>query len=362
MATLLSTIVPTPVSDVVALGARPEVGVNAHLTWSSYSDRDRDVVLDKLAQAGVGWIRIDVGWQTLEEAGPGLDSAWYLDRLDRIVDGARRRDLQVLVTFLSTPSGANDGAGPSVPPADPASYADALGRLAAHFDGRVAAWEIWNEANQPAFWNGSVDQYVALLGLAAASVRAASPSSVVVLGGTSYNDDGWIESVYERGGRGSFDVVATHPYPAPADAPPDAAVSDAMWTLDHVKAVRDVMDAHGDSSLPIWFTEFGWSSHDSAGMPAWSRGVSAETQATYLVKTLEIVTATYPYVTHVFWYNDRDRTDADPHNDHFGLLTSDLGMKPAYVALASFLGHLVQMPFGASLASAIRGGSAIPFG
>ncbi len=77
---------------------------------------------------------------------------------------------------------------------------------------------------------------------------------------------------------------------------------------------------------------------------------------------VEIVTATYPYVTHVFWYNDRDRTDADPHNDHFGLLTSDLGMKPAYVALASFLGHLVQMPFGASLASAIRGGSAIPFG
>lgn len=327
-----------PAADsVFASSESPVVGVNSHVHWMSYNESDRAIVLDYLAAAGVRWIRIDIGWQSLEEAGRGLESAWYLQHVSATVDAARARGIHVLAMFWATPRWANGGAGPNVPPVHASDYADAAGRLARALAGRVEAWEVWNEPNQHEFWTGTAEEYAGLLRLTSAAIRSADPAALVVMGGTAYNDTGWLSDVYVAGVHGAFDVLATHPYLAPSDAPPETPDDGQIWTLAHVEAVRSLMVANGDSSIPIWFTEFGWSSHASPDEPPWRRGVSPNLQADYLVRTLRFVGSRYPYVDKVFWYDDRDRTDADIHNNNFGLLTVDLQPKPSYHALSTYL-------------------------
>jgi hypothetical protein len=322
-----------------ALEQRPAVGVQFHATWSDYTDAQRAEVLDKLAAAGVKWVRIDLGWASLEERGPGLTSQWYLELADRAVDQARARGLRVLCTLWATPGWANGNAGRNVPPSDPGAYARAAAFAAAHFRGRVAAWEVWNEPNLPDFFAGDAGRYAQLLRAAYPAFKGADPGALVLLGGPSENDTDWLRAVYAAGAQGAFDVLATHPYMGVADAPPELPDDGSRYTISHVAAVHELMRANGDGAKPIWFTEFGWSSHPNwPGVENWNRGVSPELQADYLVRSLRYIGANYPYVTNVFWYNERNLASGVVQLDNYGLLNRDLSPKPAYTALKDYLG------------------------
>jgi len=94
------------------------------------------------------------------------------------------------------------------------------------------------------------------------------------------------------------------------------------------------MASHGDGDKPIWFTEFGWSSHPGDTEVNWLRGVSEATQAAYLTRTAELVGRQMPYVTRMYWFTDRDLPGGDVQNRNYGLFRSDLSAKPALAALA----------------------------
>jgi polysaccharide biosynthesis protein PslG len=321
-------------------GPRPAFGVNFHAGWTDYTNEQRLMVLDKMAAAGVDWVRVDIGWSTFEEHCRGCYSQWYIDILDLTVDAARARGIDVLGMLWRTPDWANGGAGVYAPPTDPAEYGRAARWAAEHFRGRVAAWEVWNEPNEDYFWTGSTQDYARLVQAAYPGFKAGDPGATVVLGGPAYNDTEWLTGLYEAGIHGSFDVMATHPYQAPADLPPEEADTggENIWLLSHVTAVRDLMARYGDGHKEIWFTEFGWSAHGNwAGVPPWDRGVTEAQQATYLVRTLEYMAANHPYVTKLFWYNERNRGTSDVHLDNYGLLTRSLSPKPVYDAVKRYL-------------------------
>lgn len=325
-------------TPVPRLADEPAVGAQFHATWTNYTDRDRVVILDRLAAAGLEWVRIDVGWSGFEPEAPGVIDPWYAGRVDRAVDEARARGLRVLVTAWLTPPWANGGAGERHPPTDPADYARFLTWAAERYEGRVDAWEIWNEPNLTEFWKGDVARYASLLEAAYPAVKAGDPGALVVLGGPAYNDTDFLAALYDLGIQGSFDVMATHPYQGFANAPPETPDDGTRGTLAHVGAVRDLMVAHGDGGLPIWFTEFGWSAHPTApGAPNWQWGVTEAEQGDYLVRTLRWVATHAPYVTHVFWYNERAQDTGDAHLDGFGLLTHELDPRPVYEALRAYL-------------------------
>jgi polysaccharide biosynthesis protein PslG len=94
------------------------------------------------------------------------------------------------------------------------------------------------------------------------------------------------------------------------------------------------MRRHGDEAKDIWLTEFGWSSHPNTGRePDWMRGVSLQQQADYTVRAIRLVRASYPYVTNMLVYNDRNRTSGNVHLDNYGVLYYDVSEKPLYRAL-----------------------------
>ena len=316
------------------------MGAQFHCTWSFYSNPSRAAVLDELAAAGVRWVRIDVAWDGIEDSVKGARNPWYTAMVDYCVDQARQRNLNVLVTLWLTPGWANGGRSSNVPPTNPQDYADFARWAASHWAGRVAAWEIWNEPDPSQdFWQGSVQQYVSLLRAAYPAFKAGDPAAKVLLGGPASNDDGWIGQVYAHGGRGSFDVVATHPYQGLADAPPERADDGHRWWFTHLPAVRDVMIANGDGNKPVWFTEFGWSAHPNApDTPNWHRGVTAEQQADYFIRAIRYTTANYPYVPVMFWYKERAQPGSgNVHEEGYALLNGDLSRRPVYTRLKSFL-------------------------
>lgn len=321
------------------VAGEPAVGVNVHATWSDMDASTLAAGYKKLAAAGVRWVRIDMGWKSFESKGPGQVAKWYVRKSDLAVNQARAHGLHVLAMLWSTPKWANGNKTRNVGPSDPAQYARFAGWAAKHFAGRVEAWEMWNEPNLNGFWAGkNPARYAALARAAYPAIKEADPAATVVLAGIAYNDTDYLKALYNDGIRGSFDVLATHPYPGLADQPPEAPDDGTEYTLAHVQAVHQLMVDHGDATKPIWFTEFGWSTHrNTTSTPGVRRGVSDKTQGDYLVRTLRWIAVNARYVTNVFWYTERDETSGNIHVDNYGLLTYDLMPKASYRTLSTHL-------------------------
>lgn len=338
IASLLAVTAGSVASAEARSTSRPQVGTNFHVMWSDYTNDERLEAIRRLADAGVEWVRVDMGWVTYEEAGKGVYSQWAWDRADFVVDNLRANGIKVLGMLWATPGWANGGQKREVPPSDPADYGDIAFKAAQHFKGRVDAWEVWNEPNLDYFFKGTAADYVRLLKAAYPRFKAGDPNAQVVLGGVSYNDTKYLRRLYELGAQGHFDVMATHPYLGVADAPPETPDDGTIWTMVHVKAVHDLMTEFGDGAKKIWFTEFGWSTHENwSGISNWERGVTKQKQADYLIRSIELMASKFPYVTNMFWYNERNEQHGHPQIDNYGLMYRDLSPKPAYTALQEYL-------------------------
>ncbi len=166
-----------------------------------------------LAQAtalGAHWVRVFAPWPDLEPS-PGVHSAYWLGEYDRLFDSLPT-GTHAIVDFVDTPSWESGSAASNAPPSNPADYANILHFLAGQWSGHVAAYEIWNEEDQPLWWAGAPDPaaYTRLLQAAYPAVKSADPAAKVVLGGLTGNDYNFLEGVYQAGGKGYFDAVGVH--------------------------------------------------------------------------------------------------------------------------------------------------------
>jgi hypothetical protein len=258
------------------------------------------------------------------------------------------------MTLWCTPRWASSAEGAeyvtrAAPPRDLDDYRRIAQWASEHWAGRVAAWEIWNEPDLPAFFGGDVGGYVDLLEAGHAGIEAGDPSAEVVLGAPVPNDVDWLRALYQRGAADHFDVMATHPYSVPLNRPPE--MDDGSFAgLPSVDAVKRLMKRYGDGDKPIWFTEFGWSTHANDGDETkWQRGVTEQEQADYITRAIRYIACERSYVDKAFIYVERDRplpAEFGPHTEHvsrFGLLDENLEPKPAYDALAAVLTSPVDL-------------------
>ena len=149
------------------------------------------------------------------------------------------------------------------PPAD--AYADFMRRLAAHFRGRVGAYEIWNEPDEGIFWEGEAtpDAYAALLKPAYSAVKSADPAAKVGVGGL-VGQRFWLRrGALPVGRQGLLRLRrrahrhGLQPAPTRGRRPRrDGRIS--RWSFTGYREVRASMLDHGDDK-PIWMTELGWS-------------------------------------------------------------------------------------------------------
>jgi Bacterial Ig domain len=296
----------------------------------------------QVSALGVRWVRGFVNWGDAEPTRGRIDSA-YLAAIDggmySLPPGTR-----VILDVVGAPAWETGSSQPNAPPRRASDYAAFMSALAAHFRGRVAAWEIWNEEDLQQFWAGAPDPaaYVRLLRATYPVIKAVDPGSTVVLGGLTGNDYPFLDGVYAAGGKGYFDVVGVHtdtacnlnsPYVFLRNRGGDGRIN--QWSFLAYRAVHATMLAHGDDK-PIWMTEIGWNtSTGSCSHGTWAgqknAGVSYEQQAQYLLQAYHCL-AGDPYVQVALWFGLQD----GPAGDHFGLLDAGLNRKPAFDALADY--------------------------
>src|SRR5436190_5842175 len=260
---------------------------------------------------------------------------------------------------------AGDPANPPTTPAAIAQFAAFIGQAAVHFKGQVAGWEIWNEEDAPKWWAGmpaldedhpnrDASQYVPLLKAAYPAVKAADPAAPVVLGGLTGNDYKFVQSVYDNGGGGAFDAVATHTDTGCAISSPYGYFRDtpggpiSQWSFLGYRAVHDVMAAHGDGAKAIWLTEIGWASYTGtcqvgkwAGQKA--AGVTEADQAKFTTQAFHCM-AQDPYVAKVLLFTLNDANESDPMFGTYGAVRINGQHKPLFGAFQAFAARGDTLP------------------
>jgi hypothetical protein len=323
-------------------------GVNEPLGWPSLYPPERlERSLSAMAEAGIGWVRLNWAWKDIQPQEHILDYA-HLDDIARIAAEHQIEILPILMTVPAWSSTAPDelkAARGSLSPVDRYQPADINDWLAyvrnavERYDGdgiddapgspRMDYWEVWNEPNISPFWPPapSAAEYLAFLMATHQAIREADPTVKVILGGLAnagFNGDGssYLQDLYELGAAPYFDVVSIHIYSYPEHG--------AGPVLSIVERVRALMDTNGDTGKPLWLTEIGWSDAPNAwGAPT----VSQDTMATYVS---DVLSAPLP-VDLIFWYNFRNIFPNSTEVEHnFGLIHADYTPKPAFEAYARF--------------------------
>ena len=149
MKTLLSTrgrfgfLTAVVVACAAATVSASTFGVNAHVP--------QDDVVDQIDKAGIGWVRVDFRWSTVEAERDVYD--WK--RYDALLDRLEARGLRVYAGLGSTPAWATSGSESSGVPDDPNQWQEFCYLAASRYRGRVDAWGLWNEPNLNRFWEGT---------------------------------------------------------------------------------------------------------------------------------------------------------------------------------------------------------------
>ncbi len=360
---------------VLACGLRPTPGPNEAPTpgpsptpwpWPSshpafgvlivYFDPGLDLkraeaVLDAAVAVHAQWVRIGFIW-ALAEPQPGV---YNLAPFDDLIGRALNRGLRVLPVVTGTPAWASarpDAADPyAFPPTAqpiPATGGDGYAALtafaahiAAHYRGRITAWEFWNEPDMPPSLHDldgdgtSADEYAAMLAAFAAGIRQGDPQAQVVLGGLAQGSPetgctpGYLEALLRDPAHPAgevFDILNFHTnflFPA------------AMQ--ERIAANQATVRRWTGAEVPVWVTETSYPSDPPHQNLAAYRGGEAA-QARYVRDALAAQWAAGAQV--VFWatlHDDRPTTsESDPYK-HAGLYTYDLRPKAAAHALAQWL-------------------------
>lgn len=336
---LLAQLAVASAAAQLAVETGSPFGVNVHAP----ENEQLVLLLDRAAEAGVGWVRIDFVWAAIEPE-PGIER-WRA--YDAIAAAARERGLAVLAILAYTPAWATDGAAISGVPRQVATWSDFCYRAAARYRGVIDHWEIWNEPNLRRFWSGSRSEYVErILRPAAQAIRAANPEARI--GGPALAHHvgegrdwhGWLLDVLREAGD-ELDFLTHHAY----DLEDPAGVlrrltavtpfgrDPARWG-ELEPSLREVLAVAG-FDRPVWLTETGWVT---------SRRDESR-QADHYAHFLDLWLAGGPapvWPARVFFYELQD--DPDPSVPKFGLLRPSGRRKPAFGVLRERLAAYAPPP------------------
>ncbi|MEX2315427.1 MAG: cellulase family glycosylhydrolase, partial [Thermomicrobiales bacterium] len=314
--------------------------------------------LDLAAESGCEWMRLQFTWSDLEPT-RGADISHRLDAYDRVVNHARARGIKLLVDVTHPPVWARTG--DRRVPADPAAFGSFMARLVAHFEGRVAAWQLWNEPNLIDETNGIIDPtgFLPLLRAGSQAVRAADPDALVVFPGLAPTsmmyadwavaDDWYLEALLSLNhGEAAryFDVLGVQGYGAgnhPDTYFPGNLAGNPAWIdhpefyFRHIERLRTVMLDLGLGEIPLWITEMGWPAGNTAAVYGYGEYVDRALQAEYLTRAFEIVRTEWHWVENAFvWHlNAAAYGGAGSAFAGFSLTDADGTPRPAYDAISS---------------------------
>jgi polysaccharide biosynthesis protein PslG len=358
---------PLPVLDPQRVGlqlytnlGRPE--------WDYYLQRTREV--------GVGWIKVQANWAFLQPNGADAN-AEVMRTFEINLETASQYGYKILLSVAKAPPYLRSVQGDDAPPDNPQELVNFLNLMFTQTKiGEVVdAIEIWNEPNLKREWNTNAlpfggEGYMQLFAPAYQAIKAYRSDIIVVTAGLaptgtspfSIDDRTYLSQMYAAGlGQYTDVVVGVHPYAW--GNPPDVrcCVDDPnrgwddnphFYFLDNLDAPREIMNANGHGSVPIWVTEFGYATWRdlSVGLPdpqennLWMNYLTPEDQANYTIRAVEIMQKERSDVGVVFLWNLNFANELTVNNRQeivaYSLMLPDDIKRPLYFLLpAAFTGR-----------------------
>mgnify|MGYP005816973869 CR=1 FL=1 len=287
-----------------------------HVALPGYALTPADI--DRMADAGIGWLSIDLAWTRIQPDPQGpMDFAYF----DALIDAANRRGLKVVGKL-----GAGYNGNRPIAPAwtrhlDQTAYLAALNDYAqatvSHFAGRIPSFALENEFNIPnvhtligwrvGIWTSEfMDQVMQTL---AGAVHRNAPGAEVMISVTPF---AFFESSIERMNHLiDYDVVGVHTYPV--GFIPDLSLAAALKD--------QIARAHTASQgRPVVILETGMHTERAP----WTE----QLQADYLSTISQAAQAAG--ACGIFFYQYLDNPEEAGREGHFGLLHADRSPKLAW--------------------------------
>lgn len=279
----------------------PEYGVQAFLWWRpDIAARDLELI-DGL---GFGWVKQTFAWRDIETNEKGQYDWWKPDKVVQQVEDA---DLKLLVRLDRQPFWSQEEPYPpleNAPPADLQDFADFCGDVASRYQGRIAAYQVWNEPNLTREWGMEVPDpgaYTELLKVCYEAIKAADPEAVVISAGLSptgvgppeaIEDTTFLQGMYDAGAADYFDVLGVNApgYAAPPEMSPEEGerqFGHRSFVFRRVEDMRDIMVQNGDGAKQVAILEMGWMLKQELHPTYTWHGVTEAQQADYLVRAYE---------------------------------------------------------------------------
>ncbi|MCB9435733.1 MAG: LysM peptidoglycan-binding domain-containing protein [Anaerolineales bacterium] len=320
---------PTP-ADTTG-GTAPNVpfayGVDVEVVGENL---DMARVAERVVELGASWVKQEIRWEAYESSKGVIDYA----SLDTLIDTLDATGANILLTVTTAPSWSHNYIGDGeAPPTNYQDYADFVAALATRYGDRIDAYEIWRQPNLRQNWNNKPlggAEYVSMLRLAYAAIKAADTNAIVVTAGlapTGLNDGTnavddrvFLSQMYQAGVADYSDAIGAHPYGWAN--PPDSTCCGnnpviSQWDnhpsfffLETLQDYYAIMLENEDTATFIWVTEFGWGSSDNFPVevsPDFSfvEAVSLDEQSQYTMRAFTLG-RTLDYVGPMFIWNLND--------------------------------------------------------
>ncbi len=331
-------------------------GFQAHM-WDA-NGQAKDMIAGIAKNAGFNWVKQQVEWSAVERA-PGQ---YDFGELDAIVNASNAKGLNVLLSVVHAPAFLR-GPTTGLMPADNGTFQALMLTMSSRYQGKVQAYELWNEENldrETGTGNVNPGTYLALLKAGYAGVKAGDGQARVLLGapsptganvpGVSMDDLEYLRELYAVNGgevKQYFDALGAHPsgFSIPPDCTPDTPQCSlsggynnhpSFFAFYRVGQYHDVMVQNGDGDRKIWFTEFGYDSTD-APPPGYEYGkyISEQQQGEFLVRAFQ-KSRELGYVGGMIVWNLNFQPFVPMSSEKwgFGVLRPDWSPRPAYTMLA----------------------------
>jgi hypothetical protein len=273
-----------------------------------------------LDELGSVWIRRTFDWEDIEPE----EGRWDFAQWDAYVDGAKAAGKKILATLAYDVGwiyGEKEARRNIIPEKIP-YYLRYVETVVRRYRGRIDAFEIWNEPNNPFyFWKGSDRDFFELTRAAAAKIKEIDPSIKVAAAGFWLAPKKFIRGIFEAGAMEQVDILSFHPY---AGSP-----QGAVRSYDRLLKMIEPYHFKGR----IWVTEIGFP----------TRGIyigraNENNYPEYIVKTLAGFAVRGVEVD--FWYelfDKRNRDEAKSRinpSQYFGLAYPDFTRKRGAAAFA----------------------------
>lgn len=243
-----------PATDLrITMGGSP-LGIAWGFLYG-YEDVKAQTFMPELRRLGAGFTKIYLIWNQVEPEKGRYD--W--SAVDAFVDQLKSPEEGLIALFSSSQWAVKRPSAllPPSPAKDPDDYYRFVHDLVKHCKGRVRYWQNDAEPNNPIYWSGTKEEFVAQLKVFHRAVKAADPAAVVVVGGYDglFGPPGTHQYPNQQAGLDFFEYVIKEGSPA-FDIFDLRLYADPYTIPGRVDYMRGRMIALGQAK-PIICTEYG---------------------------------------------------------------------------------------------------------